>query len=147
VIATFTPSLPAGAPSTTMRPKPITLANLQDGIILMGTLQIDSHILAEVADFPEADEIETFDRGNLQKQIAFMATREHDDEDDAELFANTHAEEVLGAGILTLRGGAKKWVRVYKAICTRCSTKAEGVATFSSYEFTAGLSGKKSLTN
>lgn len=122
----------------------LTLAKPSEGIFVYGRLAIDSMILAEVADFPESDEIETFDRGNLQKKIAFAATRQHDDEDAAEKFCNTHDEDVLGKGNLSLKGGGNTWELFYNgATCVRCSTYAEGVATFSSYEFVAGLSSKK----
>lgn len=123
--------------------KNVTLASPVEEIFVVGKISIDSRIIAEVADFPEAEEIESFDRGNLQKQIAFMATRQHADEDAAELFANTHGEEILGKGSLLLRGGGDEWVRFYSAICVRCSTSAEGVGTFSSYEFVTGRSFKR----
>lgn len=124
--------------------KKLTLADPTQGILIYGRTSLDSRISAEVADFPEADEIESFDRGNLQKQFGFAATREHGSEDDAEKFEHEHAEEVLGKGLLEVRGGAAEWVKYYQgATCVRCSTYAEGVGTFSTYEFVVGLSSKK----
>jgi hypothetical protein len=118
-----------------------TLAELSLETVLLGPISIDSRILAEVADFPEADQIESFDRGNLQKQISFRSERQHANEDAAELFANTHDEEILGKGDLILKGGGGDWQRLYSgATCVRCSCYAEGTATFTSYEFVTGRS-------
>lgn len=125
--------------------KKIRLADLQAGIV-SERLEVDGQRLTETQDFPDAEEVEIFDRANNSKRIAFTATREHRDEDTAELFAHMHDEETLGVGPLLVRGSFGGWERFYNtAACTRCVTYAEGCRTWSSYEFVTGLTAKKKV--
>lgn len=119
------------------------LVDLASGIV-SEKLEVDGQRLTETQDFPDADQIEIFDRANNSKRISFTATREHKDEDTAELFAHTHDEDCLGVGPLLVVGSFNSWERYYNtAACTRCVTYAEGCRTWSSYEFVTGLSAIK----
>jgi hypothetical protein len=125
--------------------KKLVLLDLKQGITTE-RFECDGQSVVEVQDYPDAEDVEIFDRANVQKRIGFTATRQHDTEDDAELFCNTHAEAALGKGSLLVAGIFGGWERFYnKAACTRCSCYAEGCRTWTTYEFVTGLSSKKKV--
>lgn len=126
--------------------KKIVLADLSIGICVE-RFENDGQIIIDVQSYPDAAEQKLFDRGNVVKGFSFTATRQHADEETAELFTQEHIEAVLGKGPLLVMGSFKHWQRFYnEAACVRCNCYAEGVRTWTSYQFTTGLSSKKAKT-
>jgi hypothetical protein len=123
--------------------KKIVLADSVSGIYAE-RFSFDARRGIETAEFPDAAEIEIFDRLNNAKSLAFEATREHATEDAAELWAATHDEEALGQGTLMLRGTFQGWERFFQdAACSNVSSYTEGCRTFTAYQLVMGLSSKK----
>jgi hypothetical protein len=126
--------------------KKLVLADLQlDRIV--ERFEVDGRCIIERQDYPESDVQKLFDRFNIFSSFSFVATRQHDDEEDAQLFALTHHEDVLGKGPLLIKGSFKGWERFFnEAACENAKSYDEGVRTWTSYQFTMGLSSKKKIT-
>lgn len=122
------------------------LADLQSGIIVE-RFEVDAHRIIERQDYPEAEEQKVFDRFNNWKGFSFVATRQHATEEDAQLFALTHDEDVLGTGPLLVKGSFRGWERFFnEAGCENAKSYDEGCRTWTAYQFTLGVSSKKKRT-
>ncbi|HTH49134.1 MAG TPA: hypothetical protein VMB21_16580 [Candidatus Limnocylindria bacterium] len=117
--------------------KPVKLAD--SGSEGVSNYTVDSRRAVQELDFLRALEGDIVARGNRRSNLSFSVTRLHRDLREAELFVNTHGQDLPPEGLLTIvcQGFEGARTTLYlSAVLTADKGSYHGCSTFFTYQLT-----------